>query len=282
MRAGILALLLIAAAQDPRQTFRSATELVEVDVRVADKNGHFVTGLSAADFQLKEDGVAQKILHVTLIGADAASSGPIPPSAATVPSAPVAPPAPSAPPEVWLFVFDTTHLSPGGLQRTRDAVVKFIAEKFRPEDIGGVVVDGKMANNRLTSDREELRKAAANAKFAGDMRSRQLDLREWPRLRDVFEAFRIANNEKDALDTAIIRACSEEPDMCRAAPPDLQVREKANRVVAQYRTATHETLAVVEALSRGLARMPGAKTVVFLSEGFVLQNMDAEVRLAVG
>src|SRR5207237_9161971 len=139
-------------------------------------NSSTVWGLSSADFQLAEAGVARKFLHVTLIGADAASSGPIPPSAATVPSAPVAPPAPSAPPEVWLFVFDTTHLSPGGLQRTRDAVVKFIAEKFRPEDIGGVVVDGKMANNRLTSDREELRKAAANATFAGDMRSRQLHL----------------------------------------------------------------------------------------------------------
>src|SRR2546423_7851785 len=118
MRSRMLALLLIAAAQDPRQTFRSSTELVEVDVRVADKDGRFVTGLSPDDFQLEEDGVAQKVVHVTLIGADAAVT--------LVPSTVASPPSPSAadglalaPPQVWLFLFDTTHLSPGGLQRTR-------------------------------------------------------------------------------------------------------------------------------------------------------------------
>jgi hypothetical protein len=37
------------SAQDQRQTFRSATELVEVDVRVADKDGHFVRRRRAED-----------------------------------------------------------------------------------------------------------------------------------------------------------------------------------------------------------------------------------------
>lgn len=277
MHAGILALLLIAAAQDQRQTFRTATELVEVDVRVADKDGHFVTGLSADDFQLDEDGVAQKIVSVTLIGASAAPSAPVAPSASAAPTAPLAP---SAPPQVWLFVFDTPHMSPGGLQRTRDAVVKFIAERFRQGDIGGVVVDGKMANNRLTSDRDELRKAAANVKPPGALRSRQLELHEWPRLQDEREAFRIANNEREAVDAAISRACSDDPGMCRNA--ELHVREKAQRVVSQYRGATLVTLGTVDALSKGLARIPGAKTVVLLSEGFVLQNMEAELRTAVG
>jgi VWFA-related protein len=283
MRAGFLVLLLIAAAQDPRQTFRSATELVEVDVRVVGKDGHFVTGLTATDFELAEDGVPQKIVNVTLIDAPEAPA-PVAPLApvAPAPAAPLAPLAPLAPAQVWLFVFDTTHLSPGGLQRTRDAVVKFITEKFHQGDVGGVVVDGRMANNRLTSDREELRLAAAGVKFPGNQRARQLELQEWPRLRDALEAARIVNGERDALDAAVTRACADDPDACRRAPPDLQVREKANRVVAEERGSTLETLRVVEALSGGLARMPGAKTVVFLSEGFVLQSMEAELRHAVG
>ncbi len=190
---------LIGTAQEPQQTFRTATEVVEVDVRVADKAGHFVTGLTADDFALEEDGVAQKIAHVTLIGADPALSTQAPNAA----SGTNAPKAPSAPPQVWLFVFDTGHLSAGGLQRTRDAVVAFIADKFHQGDIGGVVVDGKMANNRLTSDREELRKAAADAKVVGSQRSRQLEMQEWPRLRDALEALRIVNGEREALDTAV-------------------------------------------------------------------------------
>jgi VWFA-related protein len=289
MHPRILALLLLAAAQDQQQTFRTATEVVEVDVRVTDKAGHFVTGLTTDDFALEEDGVAQKIVHVTLIGADAplstgapnVASAPNAPCAPGAPNSPGAPNAPCAPPQVWLFVFDTGHLSAAGLQRTRDAVVTFIADKFHQGDIGGVVADGKMVNNRLTSDREELR-TAADVKVVGSQRSRQLEMQEWPRLRDALEAFRIVNGEREALDAAVARACADDPDACKRAPPDLQVREKANRLVAEDRDSTLQTLRVIEALSGGLARVPGAKTVVFLSDGFALQNLDAELRLAVG
>src|SRR6186713_623790 len=103
---------LIGTAQAQQQTFRAATEVVEVDVRVVDKAGHFVSGLTADDFALEEDGVAQKIVYVILIGADAAASAPSGPATAAAVSVPAAPP---VPPQVWLFVFDTGHLSAGGL-----------------------------------------------------------------------------------------------------------------------------------------------------------------------
>jgi VWFA-related protein len=267
-------------APAPAQTFRSGAQIVEVDVRVIGKDGRFVTDLGMPDFEITEDGVPQKIQSVVLIGADAAPSAPLAP-AALAPSAPLAPVAPRHP-QIWLFVFDTYHLSPGGLTRTRDAVVKFIAERFRQGDIGGVVIDGKMANNRLTSDRDELRIAAASVKMPGELRSRQLDAREWPRLRDESEAFRIVRNDREAIQTAVARACSEEPDQCRTAPADLQVIEKARRMVTAYRTATLQTLAVVDALSRNLVRVPGPKTIVFLSEGFVLEEQESQLRQAVG
>ena len=290
------ALLLASLAARPplqapadTQTFRSGTQIVEVDVRVLGKDGRFVTGLGLADFEITEDGVPQKLQSIVLIGAGAAPSAPLAPSAPAplaplAPSAPLAPlaPSPPRPPQIWLFVFDTTHLSPGGLTHTRDAVVKFIAERFRQGDIGGVVIEGRMVNNRLTSDREELRKAAASVKSPGELRSRQLDEREWPRLRDESEAFRIVRNDREAIQTAVARACSEEPDQCRAAPPDMAVIEKARRMVTAYRTATLQTLSVIDALSRNLVRVPGPKTIVFLSEGFVLEEQESQLRQAVG
>lgn len=269
----------------PPQTFRSGTQIVEVDVRVVGKDGRFVTGLGLADFAIAEDGVPQKVQSVILVEGAATSPSPSPPSDAAAPpaSAPAAAaPGTPRPPQVWLFVFDTGHLGPGGLTRTRDAVVKFIAEKFRQGDIGGIVADGKMLNNRLTSDRDELRAAAASVKLPGELRSRQLELREWPRLQDEFEAVRIARNERDAIQAAVNRACSDDPDACKRAPPDLQVRTKASQLVAEYRTATFQTLGVVDVLSKGLARMAGPKTVVFLSEGFVLEQLEAQLRQAVG
>ena len=266
------------SAQEPPPTFRSAADLVEVDVRVFDKDGRFVTGLSGDDFTLAEDGTPQKIVNATLISGAPAPGVPTAPTAVTTTAAgpPVTPPA------VWLFVFDTPHLSASTLPRARDAVIRFIAEKFRSGDIGGVVVNGRMVNNRLTSDREELRKSAADARFPGEVRSRQLELREWPRLRDPIEAFGIVRGDRDALQAAVTRACNEDPDACKRASPEPQVQEKAQRMVAEYRAAAQATLGVVRALSKGLARMPGTKTVVFLSEGFVQEEMDGDLRVAAG
>jgi VWFA-related protein len=262
----------------PPQTFRSGAQVVEVDVRAIGKDGKFVTDLSLADFEITEDGVPQKIQSLVLIGA--APVAPLAPLAplAPAPSAPVAP----RPSQLWVFVFDTPHLSPGGLTRTRDAVVKFIGERFHQGDIGGIVADGRMANNRLTSDHEELKKAAATIKMTGEARSLRLEQQEWPRLRDELEAFNIANGDRDALQVAVARACDEDPSACRRTTPDLEIMEKAKRLVATYKSAARLSLSVVDTLSKGLARREGPKTIVFLSEGFVIQEQEAELRQAVG
>jgi len=267
----------------PPQTFRSGAQIVEVDVRVLGKDGRFVTGLGVPDFEITEDGVPQKIQSVVLVGTDAAPAAPSAPSAPS-PATPATASASATrrPAQTWLFVFDTAHLTAGPLQRAREAVVKFIPEKFRDGDLGGIVVDGKMANNRLTTDREELKKAAAGVKMPGELRSRQLEMQEWPRLRDEAEAFRIVRNERDAIQAAVARACAEDPDQCRRVPADLQVMNKAKQMVGTYRTATLQTLAVVNVLCTGLARLPGAKTIVFFSEGFVLEDQESQLRQAVG
>src|SRR5580765_2267375 len=50
-----------ATAEQPPLTFRVEANFVEVDAFVTDAMGNPVTGLSAGDFQLLEDGKAQKI-----------------------------------------------------------------------------------------------------------------------------------------------------------------------------------------------------------------------------
>ena len=279
----VAALLLLSEQQLPPpspQPFRSGAQVVEVDVRVF-RDGRFVADLNADDFLISEDGVPQQIQSVILISASQ-------PLAAAPAQAPA--PAPStqhsAPstqhPAVWLFVFDTTHLTPGPFQRAREAAAKFVTDKWRDGDVGGVVINGAMANNRLTTDRKELKAAIDAAKMPGDLRSRQLELREWPRFQDEFEVFRIVENDQEAIRNATARACTDDPDACRRAQPDVEVREKARRMSAEYLRATRETLTMVNALCNGLARVPGAKTVVFFSEGFVIQQMESTLRQVTG
>jgi len=69
--ASCVAMLVVAHAQQPQApTFRSGTQVVEVDVRVFDKDGHFVTNLKPGDFIIKEDGVPQQITALTLVGSE--------------------------------------------------------------------------------------------------------------------------------------------------------------------------------------------------------------------
>lgn len=52
-----------APPQAPQPTFRSRVTVVPVDVRVVDRNGRPITGLTRDDFTVTEDGVPQTIVH---------------------------------------------------------------------------------------------------------------------------------------------------------------------------------------------------------------------------
>jgi VWFA-related protein len=299
----VAVMAVLPAAQQPAPAtqqspaFKSGTQVVQVDVRVFDKDGHFVTGLKPEEFEIREDGAPQPIVTLTLVGPPSpqsgfggtapagSASGAAPGTQHQAPSTERPAPSTEHPAlSTWLFVFDTGHLTPGGLERTRKAVAQFLADKFHDGDLGGIVADGKMANNRLTSVRAELIKAANDVKLPDVTFRYQTEMtREWPKIQDEFEAWQIAvQNDSDALQRAIIRACTEDPDACRGTPPDGAIRNKAQSIMTQAHAATAIALRSVEALSNGLARMPGPKTVVFLSEGFVLLDMESALRDATG
>jgi VWFA-related protein len=282
--AGVLAVHL--AAQEPRQTqppIRSGVQAIEVDVRVFDKDGRFVTGLTREDFEVFEDGVAHTVDALFLVGAPATAHAPAGAAIEPTARAPIAS-APAAARQTWIFVFDTYHLVPGaGFDRAKQAVTEFLRTRFKEGDVGGIVFNGKMVNNRLTSVREELVAAAGSVKPNADLRSRTLELtREWPRLRDELEAIQISYGDKDSLQRAVMRACSDEPSSCRNVPPDMAVQQKARRFHTEFERDTRNTLSTVAALASGLSKIAGPKTVVLLSDGFVTERMETALQQAVG
>lgn len=283
-----LAAFVISAAQARQQppTFTSNTNVVQVDVRVF-KGSLFVTGLGPDDFVLTEDGVAQKIQSVVLVGA----ASPAPAVSGRYGAASPAPGTEHPAPSVWLFVFDTPHLSPAGLTHTRDAVLQFLETKWHEGDIGGVVYGGKMANDRLTSDTAELRRVVSGIKGTSEQRSEELEItREWPRFQDLDELIRVAvDHDKETLDGTVDRACNEEPTACTSGKGvdvrdgvQMQIMEKANRIFAVIQRASLNSLATLQGLSEGFARMPGAKTIVFISEGFVTSQVESTLKHVVG
>jgi VWFA-related protein len=112
-------------------TFPASRDVVRVDVAVLDGKGQAVTGLSAADFEVRSDGkpVAITTLEEVVVSPrttvdEAVGLGPVS----------VAVAAPPAETRAFLFFFDDMHLSPTGAENARRALEPVLAQQVRPGD----------------------------------------------------------------------------------------------------------------------------------------------------
>jgi VWFA-related protein len=271
---------MVAGARGQDQPpIRTGVQLVQIDARVFDAQGRFVGDLTREDFELLEDGAPQAIRQLVLVE-EAAGPAAVAPAAAAGSGEARVPVARAR--QTWIFFFDLPNLTPGGgFDRARQAVRQFIADRFQDGDLAGIVAGDRMVNNKLTTVREELLAGLKQVQPRSDARTRWVDLtREWPRLYDAEEAIRIARNEREAIQRAVTRACGEDPGQCRAA--DMLVRDKGIRIARDIQRASLDTMTAIDALASGLARIPGPKTVVFLSDGFVVQDIETTLRSVVG
>lgn len=281
----------VAQAQAP-PTFRSATDLVQVDVIVHDKAGRFVADLTPDDFELREEGGPERIEFFDLMGEPSPATSSLQPAPAKPgplsPAAPAAVPAWNAPgspklaPRTFVVVFDAAHLTPNGFKRVQAASVALFSKQFRAGDVGGVVVDGQMVNNRLTSDRDELLEALQKAKPNSRTNARLFDEREWPRMTEP-EAVRIRlNDDKEIMRAVYAKACAEDPTACAKMDIESVIREKAARMAGAARVQSEQTLQSLAALFNGLGRLDGRKSVLLLTEGFIAEESWPLVERAVG
>jgi VWFA-related protein len=148
----------------PPQVFRATTDLVPVDVRVLDKNGKPIEGLTEADFTILEDGVRQPIRHFSVQTFTALTAGGPPAREAAAPAPSPAPAAASPIPRqqrrVLLFV-----LGRGNLQRDMggvDGVLHFVRERAKPNDLVAVLAWNRATE--FTTDRARLIEVLENFK----------------------------------------------------------------------------------------------------------------------
>ena len=273
-----------ASTQEPSapqaQTFRTGTTLVEVDAIVRDRDGRFVEGLAVSDFEVLEEGRPQRVDLFLVVGGPGTAA----PTVGAPPAEPSreVPRSAANPQRVFVLVFDQEHIEPGAFKRLQAGAERFLTEQFREGDVGGVVVDGRMAGNRLSTKRQELVDAVRSAKALGSAQSsRKLDQLQWPRVSDV-EAVRIAlADDREVLAAVVRRALADDPSAGRL-PLDQIVTEKARAMVDQMRPASARTVSTLKALITGLGRVPGRKTVVLFSDGFFVEERWADLRQIVG
>lgn len=143
---GGAAILALASAVFPPQSalLTPQSHLVQIDVLVTDPRGRGVADLTAADFELREEGTAQAIEQLRFVHAEGAPGEPGHDA-----------------PRVFAVFLDEYHVSRGGnADRARAAVAQFIDREVGPRDL---IVAMKPLDSlltiQLTADRDAVRRS---------------------------------------------------------------------------------------------------------------------------
>jgi VWFA-related protein len=133
---GVVALVVSAfAAVDARQqsVFRAETNYVEVVASVTDRDGRFVTGLTAADFEIKEQGRRESIDNFTFVEL------PVSGGAATMPAAYRADlPQEARTAEGRLYLIYLNGATASNTSHVRQLAAQFVREHIMPGDRAAV------------------------------------------------------------------------------------------------------------------------------------------------
>jgi VWFA-related protein len=169
----------------PQPVFRSRLNLVSVDVIVRDKSGAVVRNLTAADFDVREDGKAQEITNFNfeeitdkavpalrsadlLAGVEEklAEESSRAASASTTAARPAATPTPMtsemlAGRRLITIVFDVSSMQPEDVQRAVDSANKYVEEKMSAADLVAVATVGSTLSvlTDFTADRTKVASA---------------------------------------------------------------------------------------------------------------------------
>jgi VWFA-related protein len=272
------------------------TELVQTDVMVFDKDGHFVDGLKGDQFALKIDNKATPISFFERVAAgkaaldrnsnssDAAAAA----STSTTGSPALTPNITSTiiRGRTVIFFVDDLHLAAGSLLRTRQALLDFIDRGMADNDQVAITSSSGQVGflQQFTGDRFALRSAVARLNFRGQ--ASKTDMFRPPM--SEYIAMKIRDGDRATLELYMSEMMKQE---CYKSAPGGQwncymsplamrslIIERANMITMQAAPDTRNTLALLQGLMRTAAQLPGRKLVFVISDGFYLNDREMNSR----
>ncbi|HEX8250803.1 MAG TPA: VWA domain-containing protein [Pyrinomonadaceae bacterium] len=147
-------------ATDEDDVVKITTKLVQLDAIVTDEKGNQVTDLTAADFEVLQDGKSQKITNFSYVNTVAPNSAPVKIEKKDK-NAILPPPVTgrsSGGGRLITFVVDNCTASGSGIYAAREALNKFIRQQMLPNDMVAIyqTTGGSSLLQQFTSDREQL------------------------------------------------------------------------------------------------------------------------------
>jgi VWFA-related protein len=266
---------------DQPATFRVNVKLVVVRVVVRDAQGRAVGTLHKEDFQIFDRGKPQVISQFEVeqpgdLAAKARQTSEENASDNSSTEPVLSTGTPSAPERFVAYVFDDVHLQFGDLAHVRDAAERQFA-KLRPTDRAAIFTTSGQGNLDFTDDRAKLHEALLHLMPHPTTPG---SLQQCPQI-DYYEADLIANkHDPEAASEAI-----QETLACE--PPNMPPSEAQAMAVALVNSAaaealdlgqheSHLSLTVLKQVVGDLSHMPGQRSVVLVSPGFIAPQLEFE------
>jgi VWFA-related protein len=245
--------------------------LVTVPVVVRDSKGIAVGNLEKDDFQLFDGNKPQIVSRFSVEKPgrpkEVSPSAPVasvPPDASPAITVPAAV-APLVMPQRFVaLVVDDLHTEFADLVWARQAVEKFLASSARPDERVAIYTSSGQTAVDFTNDRDQL----TNALLA--IHSAVRSTLECPQI-TYYVADQILNHDNGELLRIMegeLRACQHQPYSENEA--ELTVKNSARRALMEGDWNTRQAMATLRAVIGKLATMPGQRSVVLVSDGFLL------------
>lgn len=283
LMAGALSLQTLGTAQQSAPgtaalpTIKVEVRQVLVPVVVTDKRGHSVTGLKAADFEVLEDGVAQRLTWFGTSTNPAESPARLPGAPAATPAA-AATPLPlrdaRAPQRTYLVCLDTLNSAFESFSRVRSALQKLFKEQESgPDTTYGLVALGRqpVIIQNLTQDpakvlaalgSKELNRAILQSE-TGNLAAQESELSQ--ALSSYCGQCPCAGEAQSATATPKTGSSS----FCDGKKQSIEIW--AGGAAREQSALTRDFLGNLDALAAKVAELPGKRILIFVSDGFNLR-----------
>jgi len=267
-----------AAPQDEEDVVRVSAELVQTDVMVFDREGRFVEGLTPEQFELKVDGQAQPVAFFERVEAGTVNED-AQLAAARGGGRSARTPAGAALPldrgRAVAFFVDDLHLSPEGAARTRRTLQKFVDEEIGQNDLAVVAsASGKIGFLQQFTTHKGVLRAALDRVGGGPARGHDS---ERPPMTEA-QAASVERNDTAVLQALVTALLRENPGMMTPESAESIIRGRARAVMERTSQMAALTLQALESLVRRSGPLPGRKIVFFISEGFIFDDRNSQVR----
>ena len=248
--------------KEPDDVVRVKSNLVNIDVMVKDKKGKYIPDLKVDDFVVFENGVPQKLeffeaplLHVSTQTKTADAAARVEAVAEAVPAK-----------NYVSLVLDSQTTDLTNLKQVREGTIKFVKEQISDADAVALfsISGGLQLLQPFTQDKSKL--IAALESFGTSAAPKNTEQRD---IAGNIDSLRTQLGTSPSGPTTAISTAAGGSEAAKAAVTRRVLQQFIKLRTALSLQQSRPVLAALAAISEGLRSIPGKKTVVLFSQGFV-------------